>query len=422
MLGLLNVRRTGWVGVGLAVVGCALLAPWPAPAQEPAAQEPPLADPAPEIRWQPPAGFRAADNPNDNGHGILLHWALSPDDAQILVYEIFRASAPDAPDTSWVLAGTPPRGSTSFVYEDEDPNLEGKPNPKFVATGKPAYLRARARAADWSISTWTPVVTATARGNWYHAGKTNVLLVTLLFWIATVYYIRAARGGKKLYIRPIAGINAVDEAIGRATEMGRPILFVLGTGTAGDIATIAGYTILARVARRTAEYQTPILVPVNDPVMMAMAQETVREAYLQAGRPDLYRAENVFYISAMQFPYVAAVNGLMLRERTATNFYMGVFHAESLLLAEAGSVTGSIQISGTDQVAQIPFFVAATDYTLIGEELYAASAYLSQEPVLMGPLKAQDLMKIIILGLLVAGVGWQTFFHSDWFARLVHAV
>jgi hypothetical protein len=124
----------------------------------------------------------------------------------------------------------------------------------------------------------------------------------------------------------------------------------------------------------------------------------------------------------MQFPYVAAVNGLMLRERTATNFYMGVFHAESLLLAEAGSVTKSIQISGTDQLAQIPFFVAATDYTLIGEELYAASAYLSQEPVLLGPLKAQDWAKIVILVILLLGVLTWTFFGSDWFARLIHAV
>ena len=129
----------------------------------------------------------------------------------------------------------------------------------------------------------SPVASATAQGNWYHFGKTNVLLATLVFAIATVYFITAGKRGKALYIRPIGGISAVDEAIGRATEMGRPILFVLGTGTAGDIATIAGYTILARVARRTAEYQTPILVPVNDPVMMAMAQETVREAYLEAG-------------------------------------------------------------------------------------------------------------------------------------------
>ncbi len=108
----------------------------------------------------------------------------------------------------------------------------------------------------------------------------------------------------------------------------------------------------------------------------------------------------------MQFPYVAAVSGMMMREKTATNFYMGAFYAESLLLAETGSVTGAIQISGTDQVSQIPFFVAATDYTLIGEELYAASASLSQEPQLMGPLKAQDYAKVI--GAILAGAALLT--------------
>ena len=112
--------------------------------------------------------------------------------------------------------------------------------------------------------------------------------------------------------------------------------------------------------------------------------------------------------------------GLMLREKTATNFYMGVFHAESLLLAEAGSLTGAIQVSGTDQQSQLPFFVAATDYTLIGEELYAASAYLSQEPILLGPLKAQDLTKVVIVVLVVAAVIGLSFFDWDGVVQLIH--
>jgi hypothetical protein len=201
--------------------------------------------------------------------------------------------------------------------------------------------------------------------------------------------------------------------------MGKPILYVLGTGTASDIATIAGYTILARVAKRTAEYQTQILVPVNDPVMLAMGQEVVKEAYIQAGRPDVYSSDNIFYVSAMQFPYVAAVNGLMQREKPATNFYMGVFHAESLLLAETGSTTGAVQISGTDQLSQIPFFVAATDYTLIGEELYAASAYLSQEPSQIGPLKAQDYTKLLIIAVIIVGILALTLFNWGGIQELV---
>jgi hypothetical protein len=371
-------------------------------------------------RWQSPNSLQALDAPNDNGHGILLRWSLSPDDESLLMYRIYRALSPDAPDGEWFEVGFTPRGNDSYTYTDKEETLQGEPNPQFVPSGEPIYLKIRGVAADGSVSQWSTVATGIGRGNWFHSGKTPILILTLVFGFGVVWFIRSARKGKEFYIRPIPGLGAVDEAIGRATEMGKPILYVLGTGTASDIATIAGYTILARVAKRTAEYQTQILVPVNDPVMLAMGQEVVREAYLQAGHPEVYSADNIFYISAMQFPFVAAVNGLMLREKPATNFYMGVFHAESLLLAEAGSVTGSIQISGTDQLSQIPFFVAATDYTLIGEELYAASAYLSQEPVQIGPLKAQDYTKIFIVLLIVFGVLGLSLFDWDGIVQLVH--
>jgi len=94
----------------------------------------------------------------------------------------------------------------------------------------------------------------------------------------------------------------------------------------------------------------------------------------------------------------------MLRRQTATNFYLGVFYAESLILAETGSLAGSIQISGTDRITQLPFFVVACDYTLIGEELYAASAYLGREPILLGTLKAQDYTKAVLMVLMGLGV------------------
>ncbi len=54
--------------------------------------------------------------------------------------------------------------------------------------------------------------------------------------------------------------------------------------------------------------------------------------------------------------------------------------------------------------AQLPFFIAACDYTLMGEELYAASAYLSKEPLMLGSLKGQDLIKIVLVGCIVIGV------------------
>jgi hypothetical protein len=111
----------------------------------------------------------------------------------------------------------------------------------------------------------------------------------------------------------------------------------------------------------------------------------------------------VFYVTDQQFAYAAAVDGIMTREKPATNFLIGMFWAESLILAETGAMSGAVQIAGTDAISQLPFFITACDYTLIGEELYAASAYLSREPVLLGAIKGQDYSKAIILGLIIVG-------------------
>jgi hypothetical protein len=172
------------------------------------------------------------------------------------------------------------------------------------------------------------------------------------------------------------------------------------------------------VARLTGTYETPVIVPVCKPFVVPVAEESVKQGYLGAGRPELYDPDNIRYLSDEQFAFTAGVNGIMLRERTAANIYMGSFFAESLILAETGFSTGAIQVAGTANIHQLPFFVAACDYTLIGEELYAASAYLSREPKLLGTLKAGDLAKVLIMIILVVGfiaetAGWNAF--AGWF-------
>ena len=37
-----------------------------------------------------------------------------------------------------------------------------------------------------------------------------------------------AKAGEEIYLRPISGMNAMEEAVGRATEMGTSVLFVPG--------------------------------------------------------------------------------------------------------------------------------------------------------------------------------------------------
>ena len=242
----------------------------------------------------------------------------------------------------------------------------------------------------------------------FDAHKTSVLIAAIFLTFAIVFFIKMARSGKKLYIRRIAGLDAVDDAVGRATEMGREIMFVPGIGDIDDPQTIAGLTILGRVAKLTAQYKTPLSVPVSRSMVMVTGREIVKESYLSMGRPENFQNGMVYYLTDDQFGFAAGVDGIMVREKPATIFLQGSFFAESLILAETGHHVGAIQISGTAAPSQLPFFITACDYTLMGEELYAASAYLSREPQLLGSLRGQDAGKAIILFAIIVGIILET--------------
>jgi len=234
---------------------------------------------------------------------------------------------------------------------------------------------------------------APAATGWFAWDKLP-LLVALAFVVAAVLgSIAVARAGRPIRMRRLAGLDAIEEAVGRATEMGRPVLFVPGIQDMDNIMTVAGVTVLGHVAKVTAGYDAELEVPTSRSIVMAAARETVQSSYLAAGRSDAYDPDRIFYVTDDQFSYVAATSGMIARKRPAACFYFGCFFAESLILAENGNAVGAIQVAGTAETAQLPFFVASCDYTLIGEEFFAASAYLSGEPDQLGTILGQDAVK-----------------------------
>lgn len=220
---------------------------------------------------------------------------------------------------------------------------------------------------------------------------------------AVLTFITLARRGLPMRVRQIAGLASVDDAVGRATEMGRPCLFVPGILDMNDIQSIAAVTILEHVGKTVAEYDARIEVPTSKGLVMVAAREALQSAYISAGRPENFSADDVYYVTEEQFAYVGHLQGVMAREKPAACFYFGGFFAESLILAETGNGIGAIQIAGTAQPQQLPFFVAACDYTLIGEEFFAASAYLSGEPDQLGTLKGQDVGKVVVAAGIIIG-------------------
>lgn len=362
----------------------------------------------------PPAEFRAFDTPNDAGETISLTWSVSPSDAPDVFYVVYIDR-----DKNGAFEKEAIRIKSNTSYRTGAPEIYGykKSNenyhyvqifPRKVFNGEPidkrqVYYFKLGMVSGESKIVFDTVASARARGNWLHMKKANNFIIMIILSVIIFYFIVHARRNPNMFLRKISGLDAVDEALGRATEMGKPVLFVHGLTGMGSISTIAAISILGRIARKIADYDANLKVVNNDPIVMSVSQEVVKESYLEAGRPDAYNPDNVFLVASEQFPYVAAVGGIMTRERPAANFFVGYFYAEALILAETGASTGAIQIAGTDAYTQLPFFITTCDYTLIGEELYAASAYLSREPMLMGTLRAQDVGKSLLIVILILG-------------------
>ena len=353
----------------------------------------------------PPSNVTAMDTPNDDGSSVTLKWDAAPEDSGISGYQILRRIAGGGLEE---IGGMLPVGATSYV----DATIE-KGNAY-------AYIVRAVSDAEATVdSNETAPVKGT--GEWFHTRKISLFIAMLLFSSAIVWNIYEARSGKEIFIRRIPGLEAVDEAIGRATEMGRSILYVLGLGGVEGAPTIAGMTILGQVARRTAGYETPLRVPCYDPIVLNVVREMVKTAYLDEGRPDAYNEDDVFFLTESQFAYAAGVDGMIIREKPAAIFLQGTFYAESLILAETGNSVGAIQIAGTTSESQLPFFIAACDYTLIGEELFAATAYLSRDPMFLGSVRGQDWGKVLIFAALILGVVLELF-GVNWITMLLQRV
>ena len=236
-----------------------------------------------------------------------------------------------------------------------------------------------------------------------HATWTILALIAICCG-AILLQIRRARHGRELYVRRLPGLEAVDDAVGRATEMGRPIMFCAGLGGI-DIITLTSLAVGQYVAKEAAKFGGRTILPVDGVQLFPVAREVLREAYIAGSEdgvasPDL---ADVRYYPGGQFAWAMAVAGTILREKCAANFFFGSYGAEALMLAEAGLMADSVQVAATPSEHQIPFFLVTCDYTLFGEEFYAAGAYISREPVMLGSLVGQDIGKIVFLAIVLLG-------------------
>jgi len=222
----------------------------------------------------------------------------------------------------------------------------------------------------------------------------------LVAFIAIFYYTgnRFKRGGK-FSIRNLDAISKMEEAVGRATEMGRPTHWSYGMG-AFDAQYFAAFTLLEYAAALCAKYDTRMIVSIYLPEVVPMTEEIIRKAYTEAGKPDKYRPEDIRFWGGSHNP---AMIGTISREQVAGNFMIGSLFHESILSLEAAARYNAIQVMGTSNTHQLPFIAAGCDAIFIGAEMFAAAAQLQPTPVRVGSVCAEDWTTRLMIGLMAVG-------------------
>jgi len=252
-----------------------------------------------------------------------------------------------------------------------------------------------------------------------------VSILMFVFAAAVLVCLWRAKRGRVPYIRRIPGIASLEEALGRATEMGRPVIFGLGHSGLQAIETHAALSILAYVARLAARLRTPFITLVSQQDVYPVAEETVRQAYTAEGVPDQFHAEDqVRYLSGHSVIYAMGAARLIEESKAGCALFFGVFDFTSLLMTEPGARMGVMQIAGDPSLFQIPFFVCTCDYTVIGEEYFAAGAYLSPEPQTRATLVSQDIIKAVFGGMVLLGTVLYQFYGSwhPWLREFLRAL
>jgi hypothetical protein len=230
------------------------------------------------------------------------------------------------------------------------------------------------------------------------------LFLLLAVSIVTYIYIYRSSQGNVPELRVPPALEAIDEIVGRATEMGRPITYC--TSYVGlqyssmALQNLAGISVLGYMAKKAAEYDTRIIGCFATGDLQLIAEDVVRESYIAAGKPE--KEVDMRFLTPMEYAYASATMGIMRREKIAGNVMLGAIAGENVLWGATAAELGAIQLGGM-AISQVCFFVALCDYVLIGEELYVAGAVLSEDKTLISALASEDIAKFVILGLTILG-------------------
>lgn len=235
-------------------------------------------------------------------------------------------------------------------------------------------------------------------------------LITLstigILFVLLLLLTRSVRAGRPYALRPLKGFEGLQGQIGRAIESGNQLHLTLGQASlAGQAAptSVAAGQVLDQLARDGCANGTPPLVTVGEGTLLPLAQASLQEAFREAGRPDDFDLVHTQFVAheTDPFAYGGGVASVIQQNRVASNVMMGRLGPEIAIMSEAAERKNMSQVVGTDDPTALAVATAVSEHVLVGEELFAAGAYLDGKPSQVAGLQLQEILRwLVILGIL----------------------
>src|SRR5512144_1557512 len=196
--------------------------------------------------------------------------------------------------------------------------------------------------------------------------------------------------------RQIEAYERLNRAVGLSVESGTRLHFSLGRGnlfTTRGASALAGLAMLRKLTERTSLSDRPPIVTAGDVSLAILSQDTLQSGYRAAAAEEQYRFSTGRLTGLTPFSYAAGTIPVTRDESVSTNIFMGNFGSESALLAEAAERDNTSVIAASDNLAAQSVFYAASQDPLIGEELFAAGAYVGAGGAHDASINVQDILR-----------------------------
>ena len=207
-------------------------------------------------------------------------------------------------------------------------------------------------------------------------------------------------------LRPIDAFDRLNRAVGLAVEDGTRLHISLGRGnlfTARAGSALAGLGMLRRLTERTSVSDAQPIVTAGDASLAILSQDTLRSGYRTAGAEGQYRLNTGRLTGLTPFSYAAGAMFVTSDENVSANIVVGDFGPEAALLAESADRENSSLIAASDNVSAQAILYASTQEPLIGEELFAAGAYVGAGSSYQASLQVQDVLRWLIIFAILVG-------------------